>query len=115
MAGGAAGSVEHRAHPQRSRRPRRGVPSLERYAEEREKKRERERERERARERGGEIERDASERDETDRESTVRTLSDRDTRTGALSHERYRGSSLINNSADLGPYSRAMLRNPWWS
>ena len=33
-----------------------------------------------------------------------------------LSHRyHYRGSSLIRNSALLGPYSRTMPRAPWWS
>ena len=27
----------------------------------------------------------------------------------------YRGTSLIRNSAPLGPYSRSMPRAPWWS
>ena len=27
----------------------------------------------------------------------------------------YRGTSLIRNNADLGPYSRAMPRALWWS
>ena len=29
--------------------------------------------------------------------------------------EEYRGTSLIRNSAELGPYSRAEPRDLWWS
>jgi len=32
-----------------------------------------------------------------------------------LEDSQYRGTSLIRNSASLGPYSRAVLRALWWS